>query len=79
MDCSGNQNGRCWQDLDGRRQRQWATAAQWAAEQQNNCDGHSGVMGGDARWMAAGIMMESVSKIPMDGGSGDGQKWHNGW
>jgi hypothetical protein len=79
MDGSNNHDRWQWQDQDEQQQRQWATAAQWAPEQQNSRDGQSGVMGGNARWIAAVIMMHGGSKIAMNGSSGDGQQRHNGW
>jgi hypothetical protein len=36
-------------------------------------------MGGNARWTAAAIRMDDGGKIKMDGGSGNGQWWCNGW
>ncbi len=36
-------------------------------------------MGGNARWMAAAIMMDGGGMIAMDGGSGNGQWRCNGW
>jgi hypothetical protein len=42
MDGSGDQDGQWRQDQDGRWQRQWAMAAQLAAERQNYPDGQSG-------------------------------------
>ncbi len=35
-------------------------------------------MGGDARWTATAIRMDSGGEIKMDGGSGDGQWRRNG-
>jgi hypothetical protein len=35
-------------------------------------------MGGNTRWMAATIRMDSGGKIKMKGGSSNGQLWHNG-
>ncbi len=35
-------------------------------------------MGGNARWTAAAIRIDSGGKIKMDGGSGDGQWRRNG-
>jgi hypothetical protein len=36
-------------------------------------------MGGDARWTAAETAMDGNSVIAMDGSSGNGQRWRNGW
>ncbi len=79
MDGSGDQDGLQQQDHNGQRQRQQETAVQWAAEWQNNRGGQSSAMGGNARWMAAVIMMDGSSEFEMDGGSGNGQQRHNGW
>jgi hypothetical protein len=54
---------------------QWM--AQWVADNCHQCK--SGAMGGNTRWTAAAITMDGSSKIAMDGSSGDGQRWHNGW
>ncbi len=36
-------------------------------------------MGGNARWTAAAIRMDGGGKVKMDGSSGNGQRWRNGW
>jgi hypothetical protein len=36
-------------------------------------------MSGNARWMAAAIVMDSGCKIAMDSGGSDGQRQCNGW
>jgi hypothetical protein len=50
---------------DGQRRRNgWRTS-------KTNPMGKAAAMGGNARWMAAVITMDSGSKIAMDGGSGN--------
>ncbi len=51
--------------------------AQWVADDCLQC--RSSAMGGEARWMAAAIMMDGGGVIAMDCSSGDGQQWRNGW
>ncbi len=55
--------------------------AQWMAQLavDNCCLCRSGAMGGNVRWTAMAITMDSGSEITMDSGSGNGQQWrHNG-
>ncbi len=79
---SGNGQRRCNERQDGKAivmgngivAVQWM--AQWAA---NNCCQHrNGSMGGDPRWMAAVITMDSRGMIVMDGGSSNWQRRQNG-
>ncbi len=59
---------------NGTEATQWT--AQWAVD---DChQRRSGTIGGNTRWKAAAITMDSSSVIAMDGGSGDGQWWCNG-
>jgi hypothetical protein len=62
MNSSGNIDGLRQHDHDRRCQQQWATAAQWAAGRQSNCDG---------RWDSGGVIEGTMGggQSPVDDGT----------
>jgi hypothetical protein len=74
--CNGRQD--CRVIAMGDRTRAAQLTAQWAADDCRQCK--SNAMGGNERWTAAAIMMDSSGMIGIDVGSGNKQQQRcNGW